>query len=64
MACPHERKRLIHRTPGLLKKQSPTKPPNWIRVKGEGEEDWSFESTMEKLIKYVAAGLEDNVLRH
>jgi len=35
-----------------------------IRVEGEGEEDWSSQSVMEELIKYVATGLEDNVLRH
>jgi hypothetical protein len=35
-----------------------------IRVEGEGEEDWSSQSAMEELIKYVAIGLEDNFLRH
>jgi hypothetical protein len=38
--------------------------PIGIRVEGEGEEDWSSQSAMEKLIKHVAASLEDNVLRH
>jgi hypothetical protein len=29
LTCPHERKRLIPRTPGPLKKQSLAKPVNW-----------------------------------
>jgi hypothetical protein len=38
--------------------------PIGIRVEGEGEEEWSSQSPMEELIKHVAVGLEDNVLRH
>jgi len=38
--------------------------PIGIRIKGEGEEDWSSHPAMEELIKHVAVGLEENVLRH
>jgi len=32
--------------------------PFRIKVEGEGEEGWSFQSTMEELIKHVATSLE------
>jgi hypothetical protein len=50
----------------LVRSKSKALPslPIRIRLEGEGEEDWSSQSTMEELIKHMAVGLEDNVLRH
>jgi len=64
LACPHEKKKLTSGNPGPLKKQSLLSLPIGIRVEGEGEEDWSSQLAMEELIKHVATGLENNVLRH
>jgi hypothetical protein len=35
-----------------------------MRIVGKGEEDWSSQPTMGELIKHVATGLEENVLKH
>jgi hypothetical protein len=35
-----------------------------IRKVGEGEKDWSSQPAIEELIKQMAIGLEENVLRH
>jgi hypothetical protein len=46
------------------KNQTPPSLLVGIRLLGEGEEDWSPQPTMEELIKQVATGLEENVLKH
>jgi hypothetical protein len=38
--------------------------PIGIKILGEGEEDWSPQPALEELIKHVATGLEENILKH